>query len=91
MLFISRFAVGALALGAVLPFTSIAIAQTTYYVNGSCGDDSWTGLSPVCEAPNGPKATIQAGINAADHFDSVEVADGIYTGPGNKNLEFFEK
>ncbi|MCC6907314.1 MAG: right-handed parallel beta-helix repeat-containing protein [Phycisphaerales bacterium] len=83
--------IGALALGAVFSFTSIAIAQTTYYVNGSCGDDSWTGLSPVCEAPNGPKATIQAGINAADHFDSVEVADGIYTGPGNKNIEFFQK
>lgn len=68
-----------------------APAQTTYYVNGSCGDDSWTGLSPVCEGPNGPKATIQAGIDAADHFDEVVVADGIYRGAGNKNLEFFTK
>ncbi len=83
--------IGALAMSAVLSITSTALSQTTYYVNGSCGDDSWTGLSPVCEAPNGPKATIQAGINAADHFDSVEVADGVYTGPGNKNIEFFQK
>ena len=36
-------------------------AQTTIYVNGACGDDAWTGLSPDCEAPDGPKATIQAG------------------------------
>lgn len=70
---------------------TIAAAQTTYYVNGSCGDDSWTGLSPVCEAPDGPKRTIQAGIDAADHFDEVVVADGLYRGAGNKNLEFFTK
>lgn len=76
---------------AVVFLTSIAFGQTTYYVNGSCGDDSWTGLSAVCEAPDGPKSTIQAGINAADHFDEVVVADGIYRGAGNKNLEFFTK
>lgn len=76
---------------AALASAALALAQTTYYVNGSCGNDSWTGLSPVCEAPDGPKATIQAGINAADHFDSVEVADGIYRGEGNKNIEFFQK
>jgi len=81
----------ALALIIGLGAATIAAAQTTYYVNGSCGDDSWTGLSPVCEGPNGPKATIQAGIDAADHFDEVVVADGIYRGAGNKNLEFFTK
>ncbi len=86
-----RFGLVALMAAAALASASLALAQTTYYVNGSCGNDSWTGLSPVCEAPDGPKATIQAGINAADHFDSVEVANGIYRGEGNKNIEFFQK
>ncbi|MCD4652346.1 right-handed parallel beta-helix repeat-containing protein, partial [bacterium] len=33
-------------------------------------------------------STIQAGINAATSSDTVVVADGIYTGTGNKNLDF---
>ena len=63
-----------------------ASAQTTYYVNGTCGNDAWTGLSPVCQAPDGPKATIQSGIFAAFYGDTVVVADGVYTGAGNKDL-----
>ncbi len=32
--------------------------------------------------------TIQAGINAAQDGDEVVVADGVYTGPGNRNVVF---
>ena len=35
--------------------------------------------------------TIQAGINAAQDGDEVVVADGIYTGPGNRNVLFAGK
>jgi predicted outer membrane repeat protein len=64
-----------------------ARAQTTYYVDGACGDDSWAGLSPVCAAPNGPKRTIRAGILVAGDDDTVIVADGVYSGAGNIGID----
>ncbi|MCK4409813.1 MAG: hypothetical protein KAW67_06990, partial [Candidatus Eisenbacteria sp.] len=32
--------------------------------------------------------TIQEGLNAASDGDTVFVAPGVYTGPGNRNLDF---
>ena len=48
------------------------------FVNGFCGNDAWSGLTEVCLAPDRPKATIQAGITAANHDDVVIVAQGEY-------------
>lgn len=76
------------ALAVVCAATSPVAAQTTYYVDGTCGEDSWTGLQSQCEPPNGPKKTIQAALNLAGHGDTVILADGSYAWEGNTNLEF---
>ena len=39
----------------------------------------------------GEHTTIQAAIDAAEDGDTVEIADGTYTGEGNKNLDFAGK
>ncbi len=68
--------------------TSGLVFGKTIYVNGSCGNNSWSGLDPNCLAPNGPKATIQAGIDVAEPADIVRVASGLYTGTGNRDIDF---
>ncbi len=65
-------------LGVVIVSMATTAIADTIHVNGSCGNDAWTGLSEVCEAPDGPKATIQGGIHAANDGDTVLVADGTY-------------
>ena len=50
-----------------------------------CGDDAWNGTSDVCAAPNGPKRTIQAAINAAVNGDKITVAAGTYNEAINFN------
>jgi hypothetical protein len=62
----------------------------TFYVNSLSGDDYWDGLSPVWDGQHGPKATIQAAIDQASFYDkdSIIVAPGIYTGVGNRDIDF---
>lgn len=57
-----------------------ASGQTTY-INGTCGNDAWTGISPVCAAPDGPKQTIQAAIPADFSTLTILVEAGSYVGP----------
>ena len=65
-------------------FERIAI---TYYVNGNCGDDSWSGMDPCCMGPDGPKGTIQDTINTTLDADTVVVFPGHYY----ENVDFWGK
>ncbi len=55
--------------------------STIYVDDDNCpGPGSGTAVDPFCK--------IQAGIDAAFDDDTVLVADGTYTGEGNKNMSF---
>jgi len=72
-------------------------AQTTYYVDDDAPCDPGPGDPGVSSAFEDGSATypfdaIQEGIDAAYHgLDTVLVKDGIYSGPGNRDLDFNSK
>ena len=66
------------------PYTFVV--SDHYYVDAVDGDDLNDGLSWETAF-----ATIQKGIDVANPGDTVIVGDGIYTGPGNRDLDFLGK
>ncbi len=65
------------------------LAPVTYYVAPD-GNDTWDGLLPTWDGASGPKATIQAALNAThpNEGDEVILADGTYTGDGNRDIDY---
>jgi hypothetical protein len=74
------------AVVAICAFTAVADAQTIWYVSAAnCP-------GPGDGSPGNPFCKIQIAITAAaanaSPPDEIVVADGIYTGTGNKDLDF---
>lgn len=69
-------------IGGVFVIAGVASPATaaTLYVNGTCGNDAWSGLSPDCQGPDGPVQSIALAISMSSDGDEVVVADGVYGG-----------
>ncbi len=71
-----------IAMAVAVGVSGVAGGQTTYYVDAACGDDGWSGLSPICEEPDGPKLTIDGAWFPGIHGDEIVVAPGVYAVAG---------
>src|SRR4030043_517659 len=70
-------------------WTSTVTAAAPYiFVNGECGNDTWSGKYSQCSAPDGYKRTIQAALDAIPTGGVVVVSPGTYSGDGNRDLDF---
>jgi len=63
----------------VILFSGVVSAASTIYVNGTSGNDTYDGTSPLWVSGTiGPKKTIQNASNAVDTSGTVNVASGTY-------------
>jgi len=64
--------------------------EKTYYINVATGDDASDGLAAAWDGVHGPTRTIRAGIarSVAGYGYTVLVADGVYDGPDNRDLDY---
>jgi len=79
--------------GGLLIFTPIVQAGTTWYVDDDAPNDPGPGDPDVSDpledgSTDHPFDAIQEGIDAATGGDTVLVADGTYTGTGNRDIDF---
>jgi hypothetical protein len=83
---IARRLLTSLSLGFALASAPLD-AQSKIHVS-PLGNDAWLGIAPTGCGPVGPKRTLQAALDAVDEGGVVLVADGLYSGEGNRDLDF---
>ena len=71
-----------------IPIVTLVLLLTLVVVPGLTAATANAEVITVCWDGSGDYLTIQEGIDAASDGDEVVVCDGVYTGPGNKNLDF---
>lgn len=79
----------------LLRFTLLVAVFVAPLLTLSCGDGDDSGVTPtptgvIVVKPDGTGdyATIQAAIDAAADGDTIALADGVFTGEGNRDIEF---
>ncbi len=60
------------------------------FVDAASGDDAYDGLTASWDGTHGPKATIQAAIDACQDGQTILALPGTYAGVGNRELDFNE-
>ena len=76
-------AIAFIALSAV---STVSADSSVIYVNGSGGDDSWSGESALWNGTDGPKKSIKNATGAVNNSGTINIADGIYSGANNTNI-----
>jgi len=74
-----------------IPIVTLVLLLTRAVVPGLTAATANAEVITVCWDGSGDYLTIQEGIDAAQDGDEVVVCDGVYTGLGNKNLDFAGK
>ncbi|MBU0640405.1 MAG: right-handed parallel beta-helix repeat-containing protein [Planctomycetes bacterium] len=77
----------------VIFLAAVALGQTTWHVDDDAPNDPGPGDPTVSDpledgSASHPFDAIQEGIDAAMDGDEVVVLDGVYTGVGNRDLDF---
>ncbi|WP_424715157.1 chitobiase/beta-hexosaminidase C-terminal domain-containing protein [Methanobacterium sp.] len=67
-----------------------AANSSNIYVNSSSGNDSWDGQLAVWNGTSGPKATIKNATGSVNNDGTINIADGIYSGPQNTNITIYK-
>lgn len=80
------FLIFLLSTGALICAETSSAASGNIYVDNATGDDAQDGHSAVYNGVSGPKLTIKNATDIVDAGGTVHIADGRYTGEGNRYI-----